>query len=190
MILFFLQFSPLTIGNNPCPTCKPIQFQHVRNFAGCGFEYVSVHLRASKETDDEANHQGNYNLFFHLLLFSLSLLIDSISGIARGAEGRRVPIDRLVNQSGLVATTAAAAMSLGLRALGSCLHQSEHPQSSSQLRHCTLPLLRYDVSLPNMSQHLLWRGVPLDMPLMLLICICRYLLTEKLCSMPRVLTRG
>ena len=93
--------------------------------------------------------------------FFCSTLNIGIVHSAREAEGRRVPVNRLVNQSKLAATTAAAVLSLGLRAVGICFHQSEHPKYSSQLKQYTLPLLRYVVILFITAKHLLWRGIPL-----------------------------
>ena len=88
-------------------------------------------------------------------------------GIARGAGGASVPVVRLARLPGFLTTTAVAIAPLGLRALGSCLHQSEHPQSSSQLKtRCPL-LVKYDVILLINGHHSFPRGIPLAIPIML-----------------------
>ena len=80
---------------------------------------------------------------------------------ARGAGGVSGPVVRLARLPGFPTTTAVAIAFLGLRALGSCLHQSEHPKSSSQLKtRCPL-LVKYDVILVINGHHSFPRGIPL-----------------------------
>jgi len=99
-------------------------------------------------------------MFFIILNYAVVINI-GIALTMREAEGRRVPVDRLVNRSGLAATTAIAVMPLGLQVLGGCLHQSKHPKYLSQLRHYTPPLLRNEMIFSIILHHSLRRGIPL-----------------------------
>ncbi len=105
MSLFFLKFSPLTIGNNPCPTCKAVQFKHMGNFAGSDFEFVAIKLSASKETNHKTNHHGDDNFFFHVLL-CLSLILKLLTAQARGVRQQSVPVVRLAKLPGLDAVVS------------------------------------------------------------------------------------
>jgi hypothetical protein len=101
--------------------------------------------------------------------FSPLLNVETIilSSSARGVRQHSVPVVRLAERPGLDATTAVAPVSLGLRAFGGGMHQSEHRQSPDQLR-TRCPLLRryeviflitYDVILSIMVTYLLSEGL-------------------------------